>query len=605
MASTDSKVTSIVTRVALLVALAVTLALPLGYWFIAYRDLSGELEFKARVKATALSGLIASLPELWMYADNRLQGLLAREPVPLETEAVQVYDEHGKLLAQAGTLPALPVLRRSYPLYDAARVAGRVEVSDSLRRTMYGTAIAGALGILLGGSVFVALRTLPLGALRRVTERLNYLAYYDLLTGLANRALFLQRLQQSVLAAAGAQRKFAVSIVDIERFKTINDGFGRQTGDRLLQQIAERFKSAGVDPARMARLGADHFAVATAEVQNEEAMARLTEESLSRLFDPLFRIGGLDLRISARVGIAMFPSDGKEAETLLRNAEAALEKAKVKGERYLFFTQEMTERIHEKLSLESKLRRALEKEEFVLHYQPKVDLEQRRIMGVEALIHWRSPELGLVPPLRFIPLLEETGLILQVGSWALKRASLDHRRWAEAGLTAPRIAVNVSPIQLRQRDFVAVVEQAISGGLAPTCIDLEITESLIMEDVQGNIEKLKAVRRLGVNIAIDDFGTGYSSLAYLAKLPVDTLKIDRSFILTMLNDAAGMTLVRTMISLAHSLRLKVVAEGVDAEEQAKVLRLLGCEQMQGDLFSKPLPLAQITAMLPKILIAAA
>jgi diguanylate cyclase (GGDEF)-like protein len=435
----------------------------------------------------------------------------------------------------------------------------------------------------LAGDIAFALDHLEKG------ERLSYLASYDPLTGLANRTLFLERLQQRVLAAPSDQGGFAVSIVDVERFKTINDAFGRQTGDQLLQQIADRIKSAGGDPTRMARIGADHFAVVTAGVQNEEAMGRFTQERLAAHFDPLFQVGGQDLRISARAGIALFPRDGEDAETLLRNAEAALKKAKAKGERYLFFTPEMTERIHEKLSLESKLRQALEKEQFVLHYQPKVDLEQRRIVGVEALIRWQSPELGLVPPLRFIPLLEETGLILQVGSWALRRASLDHRRWVEAGLEAPRVAVNVSPIQLRQRDFVAVVERAIIEGVAPTGIDLEITESLIMEDVQGNIEKLKSVRSLGVNVAIDDFGTGYSSLAYLAKLPVDTLKIDRSFIITMLSDPDTMTLVRTMISLAQSMRLKVVAEGVDAEEQAKILRLLGCDQMQGYLFSKPLP----------------
>jgi EAL domain-containing protein (putative c-di-GMP-specific phosphodiesterase class I) len=261
----------------------------------------------------------------------------------------------------------------------------------------------------------------------------------------------------------------------------------------------------------------------------------------------------------------------------------------------------MTERIAEKLSLESKLRQALEKEEFVLHYQPKVDLQTRAIVGVEALIRWQSPERGLVPPLQFIPLLEETGLIQQVGSWALRRASLDHRAWAEQGLKAPRVAVNVSPIQLRQRNFVEVIEQAIMEGLAPTAIDLEITESLIMEDIQGNIEKLNAVRALGVNIAIDDFGTGYSSLGYLAKLPVQALKIDRSFINTMSKDPNAMTLVSTIISLAHSLRLKVIAEGVETEEQANFLRLLRCDEMQGYLFSKPLPVDGLVGLLRKSL----
>jgi EAL domain-containing protein (putative c-di-GMP-specific phosphodiesterase class I) len=259
----------------------------------------------------------------------------------------------------------------------------------------------------------------------------------------------------------------------------------------------------------------------------------------------------------------------------------------------------MSERVSEKLALENKLRQAIEKEEFVLHYQPKVDLETRTVTGVEALLRWQNPELGLVPPLKFIHLLEETGLILHVGSWAVRRAALDHKAWTRQGLNAPRVAVNVSAIQLRQRNFVRLVEDAIVDGMAPTGIDLEITESLLMDDIQASIEKLQAVRALGISLAIDDFGTGYSSLAYLAKLPVQALKIDRSFIVAMHNDANAMTLVSTIISLAHSLRLKVVAEGVETEEQAKILRLLRCDEMQGYLFSKPIPVDHLVALLAK------
>src|SRR5258708_7038993 len=257
----------------------------------------------------------------------------------------------------------------------------------------------------------------------------------------------------------------------------------------------------------------------------------------------------------------------------------------------------MNERIGEKLALENNLRQALENEEFVLHYQPKVDTVTRRIESVEALIRWQSRELGLVPPMQFIPLLEETGLILEVGAWALRRAALDYRRWSDQGPNAPRVAVNVSSIQLRRRDFVESVRNALGGEASG--IDLEITESLIMEDIQASTKKLEAVRLLGANIAIDDFGTGYSSLAYLAKLPVQELKIDRSFIITMLKDPGVMTLVSTVISMAHSLGLKVVAEGVDEESQAKELERLGCDQMQGYLFSKPVDFDAITVLLGK------
>jgi EAL domain-containing protein (putative c-di-GMP-specific phosphodiesterase class I) len=305
------------------------------------------------------------------------------------------------------------------------------------------------------------------------------------------------------------------------------------------------------------------------------------------------------VRISARSGVALYPNHAGDAEALLRNAEAALSKAKETGERSAFYTSALTAGVSATLTLESKLRLALERDEFVLHYQPKVDLASGRIAGVEALIRWASPDLGLVPPSEFIPLLESTGLIQEAGEWALKKAVDDHQRWQELGLAAPRVAVNVSALQLRKRDFVATVQQAIARGANPTGLDLEITESLVMRDVEGNIAKLRTLHDLGVNVAIDDFGTGYSSLGYLAKLPVQTLKIDRSFVITMLEDPNTMTLVSTMISLAHSLRLKVVAEGVDSQEQEKFLRLLRCDEMQGYLFSKPLPFEQMTALLQK------
>jgi diguanylate cyclase (GGDEF)-like protein len=409
--------------------------------------------------------------------------------------------------------------------------------------------------------------------------------------------LFHERLAQHVSTAKAEGRRLALVLIDIERFKTINDSLGRYAGDELLKQVAQRLMGDSADGTRFARIGADHFAVVVPEVRSEEEFGRIVEAQATRCFGAPYRLGDTELRVAVKAGIAMFPDDAADPEGLLKNAEAALKKAKASGERYVFYTQQMTERVAEKLALENQLRQALEKNEFVLHYQPKVDLEKRAIVGLEALIRWQSPQLGLVPPGQFISLLEETGLILEVGSWALKRASLDHLRWAEQKLKPPRVAVNVSAIQLRQRDFVAVVEHAIMDGVAPTGIDLEITESLVMEDVEANIAKLKSVQALGIKIAIDDFGTGYSSLGYLAKLPVQSLKIDRSFIVNMHSDPDAMSLIQTIISLAHSLRLSVIAEGVETEEQAKFLRLLRCDEMQGYLISKPVPFAEVTSLL--------
>jgi EAL domain-containing protein (putative c-di-GMP-specific phosphodiesterase class I) len=350
----------------------------------------------------------------------------------------------------------------------------------------------------------------------------------------------------------------------------------------------------------VAHLGADHFALLLTAVKGADEVARILEDQRHACFGDAFLIAGSDFKAAAKFGIALYPDDGDDAEALFRNAEAALKAAKASGEKYLFYSRQMNARVTERLSLENRLRRAVEQEEFVLHYQPKVERETGRMTGVEALIRWNDPAGGLVPPGEFIPLLEETGLILEVGAWALRRAVRDHGDWLARGLAAPRIAVNVSAIQLRQSDFVAVVRQSLAAGPTPPGIDIEITESLIMEDIEGNIAKLNAIRDMGLNIAIDDFGTGYSSLAYLARLPLSTLKIDRAFIITMLDDPNTMTLVSTIISLAHSFGLKVVAEGVDHEEQAGMLRLLRCDEMQGFLFSEPGSLEAMSALLRKL-----
>jgi diguanylate cyclase (GGDEF)-like protein len=421
-------------------------------------------------------------------------------------------------------------------------------------------------------------------------ERLDRFAYYDALTGLANRSLFLDRVAQHILSAASGGHKLAVFLIDLERFKKFNDSLGRPAGDELLKQVADWLgQNAGASSA-LARVGADHFAVVLPEVTYEADAIRLLEKMIAALLNQPFRVNDAVYRIAAKVGGALFPDDGVDAETLFKNAEAALKKAKMSGDRYLFFAQKMTETVAGSLGIENRLRHALERQEFVLHYQPKVNLVSGELTGAEALIRWNDPQTGLVPPARFIPILEETGLIREVGRWALHKAIEDYQRWRSAGLPAVRIAVNVSPLQLRDRRFVAEVEEAISiAAGAAAGLELEITESLIMEDVDNSIVSLLALRALGVTIAIDDFGTGFSSLSYLSKLPVDTLKIDRSFVVDMVSGMGGVTLVSVIINLAHALKLNVVAEGVESEEQLRQLRLLHCDEIQGYLYGKPAP----------------
>ncbi len=430
-------------------------------------------------------------------------------------------------------------------------------------------------------------------------ERLHFLAYYDGLTGLANHVLFEERLQRLIDASAAEGRQLAVVMIDLERFKTINDTLGRTTGDQLLRGVAERLLASATDKQFVARLGADHFAIVMSDISGEGDVVQRGAIKYRNCFQAPYIVGGHELRVAAKIGVAMFPRDGETTEALFRNAEAAVRKAQASSEALLFYTPGMTESVAKNLALEGRLREAIEREEFVLYYQPKVDLGTRRIEGVEALIRWMSPERGLVPPLEFIPLLEETGLIIDVGAWALRTAANDYREWLDAGLPAPRIAVNVSAVQLRRQDFIDIVSHTLSEAGIGSGIDIELTESLLMENITATIQKLQALSAMGVNVSIDDFGTGYSSLAYLAKLPVQGLKIDRAFVSTMLDSPDNMTLVSTMIALAHSLRLKVVAEGVETEETARMLHLLRCDQMQGFLVSKAVPKEQIALMLGK------
>jgi diguanylate cyclase (GGDEF)-like protein/PAS domain S-box-containing protein len=421
-------------------------------------------------------------------------------------------------------------------------------------------------------------------------EKLNYLAYYDVLTGLANRSLFLERVAQYARGAANSEHNLALILFDLERFKNINDSLGVPAGDALLRQVAEWLTRVVGDANLLARLGSDHFAVVLPELPQGQDVRQLVEATMDDFLDHPFRLNDAVFRIGAKAGIALFPDHGRNAQSLFNNAEAALKNAKATGERYLFYTQKMSASVAGKLTLENKLRRALDNEEFVLYYQPKVNLLSGKLVGAEALLRWNDPETGLVAPGRFIPVLEETGLIYEVGRWAMRKAIDDYLRWRDAGPATVRIAVNVSPLQLRNRSFLAEIERAINvDAQAAAGLELEITEGVIMGDVKHSISILQAIRKTGITVAIDDFGTGFSSLSYLAKLPVDTVKVDRSFVVDMTTGPSGLSLMSTIISLAHSLNLKVVAEGVETDEQSRLLRLLSCDEMQGFVISKPVP----------------
>jgi diguanylate cyclase (GGDEF)-like protein len=431
-------------------------------------------------------------------------------------------------------------------------------------------------------------------------EKLNYLAYYDQLTGLPNRTLFQERVNQALQAERESGGRAALLVIDLKRFGSVNNTYGRQTGDNLLKLVADRLQNVLTSRELLARIESNSFAVVLRDVKHEADVAHALEQGMLASLSQPFPVANEELRLAAQVGIALFPADGADAESLFRNADAALKKAKNSGDPYLFYAPQMNARVAEQLKLENDLRNALRDEQYTLYYQPKFDLASGAMVGMEALIRWKHPERGMVSPVDFIPLLEETGMILEVGRWALERAALDHAAWCVAGWRPPRIAVNVSPAQLRRRDFVAHVADALAAvDRAGERIDVEITESMLMEDVEGSIAKLKAMQVMGLHVAVDDFGTGYSSLSYLARLPINSLKIDRSFIIQMSKSPEQMAIVSTVISLARALNLRVVAEGVETEEQANLLRLLRCDEVQGYLFGKPMPSTEIAKLLPR------
>jgi diguanylate cyclase (GGDEF)-like protein len=426
-------------------------------------------------------------------------------------------------------------------------------------------------------------------------DRIAYLALYDTLTGLPNRVLFAERLTQAIEAARGAP--LALALIDLERFKAINDALGQNIGDRVLQAVAQRLRDNAGDQHRAARLGSDRFGLALPAAGGAEGVARALEAAAARLFGVAIQVDGHEVRVAAKVGVAMYPEDGADAATLVRNAEAALKRAKETGERHVFYAPEINARVSEQVELEHRLRRAVENGELFFHFQPKYNLKSRQVCGVEALARWNGADGLPVSPAKFVPVLEQTGLILEAGRQALVAASAAHRGWRARRPDAPRVAVNVSALLLRRRSFVEEVLAALDGAPDGGGVDLEITESLLMADVDESIRKLRALRETGMRIALDDFGTGYSSLAYLSRLPLDSLKIDRSFVHGMADNPDDTSIVSAIITLARTLRLKAVAEGVETEPQAQLLLHLWCDEAQGFLFSRPLPAEGVEALL--------
>jgi diguanylate cyclase (GGDEF)-like protein len=430
------------------------------------------------------------------------------------------------------------------------------------------------------------------------TAEVDRLAYYDKVTDLPNRTLFEDRLTQAVAIARSAEQTLGVLFISVDQFKKVNDTLGHGPGDDLLREFAERLKSCIKETDTVARFGNDEFALLQTHIEGTKDVVE-TIGSLSQVLKFSFDLKGQELFATASVGVSLFPLDGQDSQTLLKNAGAALYKAKTSGgANYQFYTADMHAMASRRLALETSLRRAIHNEEFLIHYQPLVSVDSLEITGVEALVRWQHPQLGLISPSEFIPLAEDTGLIVPIGEWVLRSACLQNKRWQDQGFAPMQVAVNISARQFHEQDVTETVIRVLDEtGLAPEYLELELTESSIMKNADFAAGVLYRLKDMGINISIDDFGTGYSSLASLKRLPIDALKIDQSFVRDATTEPDDAALVMAIITLAHNLRLKVIAEGVETEEQLRFLHLLRCDEIQGYLFSKPLPVGALVSLL--------
>ena len=576
---------------AAMLALVMALTPPMIIFFSGVRSQLDILGAEVEINARSITQVINKNPELWQTQVVRLEEFLRRRPSDGTMEIREIKDLKGQTISRiADPLPGFFFRAATTELYDSGQVVGHLVITRSLNHLLEKTWVAAAFSLALALGFLLFLKLKPMAALHKSQQQLEELARTDPLTGLLNRFAFQERTQQMLLSATRRKEKVAMLLLDLDKFKQINDTLGHELGDELLIEVAKRLRASVRECDIVARLGGDEFVVVLTGVEGQSAVGVVAEKISASLRVP-FLLGGKTNDTSASIGIAISPADGHSLAELRGNADLAMYHAKdLGGSNYQFFTPEMNQFNLNRMALKQDITDALERDEFVLHYQPQIDVLSGRVCGVEALVRWQHPVKGLVPPSSFVSAAEENGLILPLGDWVLRAACGQLREWLDAGVTGLQMSVNVSPRQFEAEAFLSKVRSALAHyALPPELLELEVTEGVMFKNPTQAIEQMRQLRAIGVHLSIDDFGTGYSSLSYLRELPVTRLKLDKSLIQNIETDPGALAICKATIRLSADLGLDVVAEGVETHEQLFVLKRIRCPVIQGYYFSKPLP----------------
>lgn len=594
---TDQRLIRQISIFVFVTATVIGIALPALFFYTHYRHDVGEVDTLSRIHSSLVNNAIKKNPKMWRVEKDKLMDLV-EDRVKHENHATihRIMDLKRNTIATnvEGTLH-WPSISREVVLYESTTPVGYYRVETSLHHLLFETLLVAIGSLLLALLIAIPLRSLPLRALRRSQQRLAHMATHDALTGLPNRTLLDDRLNQAIFYAQRYERFVTLVFLDLDNFKAINDSLGHDVGDELLRKTAVRMQGAVRRTDTVVRLGGDEFVIVLFDQpEHSESLTDTLQKIRDCVAEPML-VKEHTLRVTCSMGLATYPNDGLDVSTLLKNADAAMYRAKELGRNnFQSYTTEMNSKLKERILLQQKMLSALTNNEFILVYQPQVDLKSGQIVGVETLIRWQHPEMGLIPPMKFIPVAEESGMIVQIGEWVLRTACKQNKAWQDKGLPPIKMSVNVSARQFKEKDWVSIVADALQdSGLAACYLELEITESLIMENVDRAIATMNELQEMGVQLSIDDFGTGYSSLSALKHFPVTRLKIDQSFIHNLPGTNDDRSIAMAIIALGHRMQLKVVAEGVETEQQQLFLTDNDCDEMQGYHFSKPVSASEI------------